>query len=254
MKTFDTRIEPEQAAVEFFRERYHGARVLFLAGSVLRGEGTPTSDLDVVVVYDQLPNPYREAFVHRGWPVEAFVHDSETLNYFISEREGRSGVPSLARMVVEGHEVPGPSACSTSLKRLAAKVIAAGPASWSEDETRQMRYRLTDIVDDIRHPCSDEELIACGAQLYEWVADFYFRSQKLWSARRKAIPLRLRVIDPDFAARFVQAFEQLFVTKRPELVIALVEEVLRPCGGFLFDGYRQDAPPDCRRPIKADDE
>jgi hypothetical protein len=28
--------------------------------------------LDIVVVFERLPNAYREAFVYEGWPVEAF--------------------------------------------------------------------------------------------------------------------------------------------------------------------------------------
>jgi predicted nucleotidyltransferase len=41
---------PEEAAQGIFRERYEGARVVFLGGSLVRGEATPASDLDIVVV------------------------------------------------------------------------------------------------------------------------------------------------------------------------------------------------------------
>lgn len=48
----------------------------------MRGQGTPHSDLDVVVVLDSLPAAYRESLNQREWPVELFVHDRETLAYF----------------------------------------------------------------------------------------------------------------------------------------------------------------------------
>src|SRR5215216_7592421 len=99
-----TRISPEEAAQGIRRDRYDGARVLFLAGSVMRGEATPASDLDIVVVYGQLPNAYREAFVYAGWPVETFVHDAETLERFF-EADRRRGLPALMSMVWEGVEV-----------------------------------------------------------------------------------------------------------------------------------------------------
>src|SRR5215212_5792878 len=96
-----SRVSPVEAARGVWRERYAGARVVFLGGSVMRGEATPASDLDVVVVYERLPNAYREAFVYVGWPVEAFVHDAGTLEEFF-EVDRRRGLPSLMRMVWEG--------------------------------------------------------------------------------------------------------------------------------------------------------
>ena len=66
-------------------QRYADAEVIFLAGSLIRGEGTPTSDLDLVIVFSQLPNAYRESFCFDSWPVEAFVRDPETLRYFFFE-------------------------------------------------------------------------------------------------------------------------------------------------------------------------
>jgi hypothetical protein len=32
-------------------------------------------------------------------------------------------------------------------------------------------------------------------------------------------------------------------------VIALAEELLKPKGGFLFDGHKLVAPADCRKPL-----
>ena len=62
------------------------------------------SDLDLVVVFQKLENAYRESSRFDNWPVEAFVHDSETLNYFF-QMDRVSGVPSLPNMVNEGVEV-----------------------------------------------------------------------------------------------------------------------------------------------------
>jgi len=244
----ETRIAPVEAALEIFHARHAGARVMFLAGSVMRGEATPSSDLDLVVVYEHIPNAYRESFMHRGWPVETFVNDTETLDYFLREGDPASGFPAMANMVREGHEIPAPCELSQTLKRLAAEVLAAGPPVLSDEELRGKRYHLTDRVDDIRHPRNDAELVAVGAQMYDAAADFYLRSRGHWSANGKAIPRRLREADADFAARFCAAFEMLFGEKRPREVVALVEEILAPFGGFLFDGYKLDAPDDKRKP------
>ena len=236
-----SRISPVEAAHGFWRERYAGARVVFLAGSVMRGEATPTSDLDIVVVYEKLPNAYREAFVHGGWPVEAFIHDAGTLEHFFDD-DRRRGIPALMSMVAEGVEVPEASEFSAGLKRRAVELLEAGPPAWDEEELTLRRYRLTDWVDDLRFPRSEEELLATGAYLYQDAAEFYFRTRGLWSAHSKTIPRRLRRADADFAERFLRAFDALFTEKRPEPVAALAGELLEPFGGFLFEGFRKEAP------------
>ena len=234
------RVSPFEAASALLRERYAGARVIFLAGSVMRGDATETSDLDIVVVFDELSNAYRESFTFGDWPVEAFMNDAESLRYFY-ERERKRGIPSLMRMVIEGAEIPEASEFSAALKREASEAYETGPLPFDADELKLRRYRLTDWVDDIRFPRSGEELVASGAWLYQDAADFFFRARGLWSAHSKTVPRRMREVDAEFAAKFLAAFEALFAEKRVALAIALVEELLAPFGGMLFDGFRMDA-------------
>ena len=206
----------------------------------MRGEATQTSDLDVVVVFEELADAYREAFTFEGWPVEAFVNDVDSLRYFY-ERERKRGVPSLMRMVLEGSEVPEASEFSEGLKREAAEAYEAGPLPFDDAEMRLRRYRLTDWIDDVRFPRSGEELVASGAWLYQDASDFFFRSRGLWSAHSKTVPRLMREVDAEFASKFLAAFEALFTEKRSGLAVALVEELLAPFGGTLFDGFRMDA-------------
>src|SRR5215218_3832381 len=235
-----SRVSPLEAARGVWRERYAGARVLFLAGSVMRGEATQTSDLDIVVVFEELADAYREAFTFEGWPVEAFVNDVDSLRYFYG-RERKRGLPSLMRMVIEGSEVPEASEFSAGLKREASEAYEAGPFPFDDVELQLRRYRLTDWIDDIRFPRSGEELVASGAWLYQDAADFFFRSKGLWSAHSKTVPRRMREVDAGFASKFLAAFESLFTEKRSAAAVALVEEMLVPFGGTLFDGFRMDS-------------
>ncbi len=234
---------------EILQTKYSAAEFAFLAGSIVRGEGTAFSDLDVVVIYEDLPNAFRESFYFREFPVETFVHTPETLNYFIFEVDRPSTVASLARMVSEGIEVPKKSALSKKLKRLASKCLSA-PPKISEDETRNMRCRITDLVDDIRAPRSKEELTASATVLYTALADFYFRAGGFWSAKSKSIPRHFQEINPEVCRKFCASFEELFVAGKPEKVIELAEELLAPHGGFFFDGLRLDSSPDCRKPLE----
>jgi predicted nucleotidyltransferase len=228
-------------------DRYKDAAAIFAAGSIVRGEGTPFSDLDLVVVYTQLPCAYRESFRYGGYPVEAFVHDPATLEYFFVEVDRPSGVPTLPQMVVEGIEIPGPSEISRELKRRAAAVIEAGPPTLDSASERRMRYFVSDLLDDLRAPRSREELVGAGARLYEQLADYHLRRRGLWSAKGKAIPRVLRQTDAALCAVYCDAFGELFARGDPQAVIRLAEDLLRESGGPLFDGFRADAPPAWRR-------
>ncbi|HEU0178494.1 MAG TPA: nucleotidyltransferase domain-containing protein [Blastocatellia bacterium] len=230
-------------------ERYPKADVIFLAGSLLRGEGTPYSDLDLIVIFEQLPHAWRESFNFQGYPVEAFVHDPETFNYFINELGRPSGLSAMAYMVAESVEVPCPSEISRSVKRIAADLIAAGPPKLSDEDERKLRYSITNLIDDIRQPRSREELVASGAELYGALANYYFRANGLWSAVNKSIPRKLGKTDPQLYLRFCEGFEELFAGGHSDKVITLAEEILKRHGGFLFDGYKHEASPDCRKPL-----
>ena len=238
-----------QVTAEIFDLKYPDAGVIFLAGSIVRGESTPFSDLDLVVIFDRLPAAYRESFNFQGFPIEAFVHDPETVNYFLHEIDRPSGIPSLAQMILEGVEIPKPNDLSRSLKELATSVIQLGPPGLSEAEVRKLRYDITNMVDDIRQPRSRGELVASGAELYEMLANYYLRTNALWSAKGKSIPRVLSQANADLCLRYAASFDELFAHGRPESAVALVEEILRPRGGFLFDGHRLEAPADYRKPL-----
>jgi hypothetical protein len=223
-------------------DRYSGAEVGFAAGSIVRGEGTPYSDLDLVVIYPHLDHAYRESFDFGGFPIEAFVHDPSTLEYFFVDVDGQSGVPSLPRMVVEGIEVPGPTTLSSAIKARAAALLEAGPPPLDADSERRMRYFVSDLLDDLRAPRSPEEMTGAGARLYEHLADYVLRRRGHWSAKGKAIPRALRSVDADLGNAYGDAFTALFAHADPAPVVRLAEDLLRDAGGPLFDGYRTDAP------------
>ncbi|MFZ4715426.1 MAG: nucleotidyltransferase domain-containing protein [Bacteriovoracaceae bacterium] len=241
------KLSPQETAQKIYLEKFPDCAGILLAGSVMRGEGTPSSDLDIVVIYERLDNAWRDSFHFEGWPVEVFVHDLETLNYFFQSLERPSGVPSLPSMVIEGKMIPSANPILEKAKNLAKKVVDAGPIPWTEKEIMRGRYNITDICDDMKSPRSDAELIASGVRLYEVITDFYFRSKNKWSAKGKSIPRRWRQENEDLAEKFIQAFEDLFQRKTTNSVMRFAEEVLTPYGGWLFENSKISAPSEWRK-------
>lgn len=236
--------ELKSLVTRLHREKFLESNVIFLAGSVVRGEGTKTSDLDIVVLYESLPNAYRDSFIYCGWPVEAFVHDPETFKYFIQKVDAPTGVPSLTAMVSEGIELPSATALSQRVKGMASEFLRAGPAQWSTKEIDSSRYLISDLIEDLREPRSQSEMYAIVIQLYNAISNHYFRSKGLWSAKGKTIPRRLRRVDPKFSGRFESAFDSAFAKGKTGELFALADDLLSTHGGFLFEGHRLEAPQD----------
>jgi len=226
--------------------RYADAAAVLAAGSIIRGEASAYSDLDMVVIYPHIAYAYRESFRFEGFPVEAFVHDPETLKYFFFEVDRRRGIPALPQMVFEGVEIPGPSDVSRSAKELAASVLSMGPPLLTPKEIDTLRYGITDLIDDMRDPKSREDLIGAASHLFESLADYYLRSRGLWTGNGKGISRALRRADPELCTRYCEAFEDVFTKGDVGRVISLATEMLKPNGGLLWDGFRLDAPPDWR--------
>jgi hypothetical protein len=231
---------------ELLETRYQGAEAIFVAGSVVRGEASTYSDLDLVVIYPKVPVAYRESFFYKDWPVEAFIHDPETIQYFFKVIDPAIGRATIAEMVSEGHEVPGPTPTTVRLKEIASSTLRNGPPALPEAEIQDRRYHISELIDDLREPRSRQELIAIASSVYGELADFYFRSQRGWTGSGKNLFKRMKKQDPVFSRRFSEAFDELFLTGQTQKVIEIAIEILAPVGGFLFEGYRRDVPVEWR--------
>jgi|GEM_PF-1084338 len=184
------RLPPAQAAEEIRQQKISACKAFFLSGSVVRGEATPHSGLNLVVIYASLEAAWRESFLYKDWPVEAFVHDPATFKYFL-KMDGQAAKPFLAGMVAKGIPLPVASDYSRALQNSCQKHLDDGPAELSENEITRRRYGISDLIDDLRAPRSHAEAMASGARLLEDLSDFYLRRQRLWTTDGKSIFRRL---------------------------------------------------------------
>ncbi len=158
--TIPNRRSPVDVALDILKEKFPGALLAFVAGSFNRGEATLFSDIDLVVIFGKLDNAWRESFLFQDWPVEAFVHDPETLSYFFHEVDAKSGVPSLAAMVLEGPSVPFAHPMASELRAMAQNVLSSQATKWDTSTLEAKRYGITDLVDDLRDPRTTLEAAA----------------------------------------------------------------------------------------------
>ena len=230
--------------------RYTDAKFAFVAGSIVRGEGTTLSDIDLVILYDHIEAARRESFSFGGFPVEAFVHDPETLRWFMNQ-DVECGRPSMVNMVAEGRIVGPNSGDAEALQMEAAARLANGPPRLSAERLDALRYAITDAIDDLRGERTDPEVLAIGTGLYQSVADLVLLGRGRWTGSGKWIPRLLAELNDGVARRFDDAFHRLFVDGRADALIAFIDDELAGHGGRLFDGYRREAPASSRTPALA---
>jgi hypothetical protein len=211
----------------------------------MRGEGTTASDIDLVVVFPTLERAWRESFVQDGLPVEAFVHDPQTLKYY-QHQDIANGAPIMVNMVASGTILGPEIEMARSIQAEAAEIIARGPAPLSGSRYDTLRYQVTDLADDLRGERPPAEIAALAAHLYPKLADLMLLGRGVWTGRGKWVPRLLRRLDSDLAETFERAF-RLAVQGESAPLLALADTELASHGGPYFAGYRQEAPLEARR-------
>ncbi|KAA0948532.1 nucleotidyltransferase domain-containing protein [Sporosarcina sp. ANT_H38] len=230
-----SRLLPVEAAKRFITEKFPDCQAALLAGSVVRGEATATSDLDVVVFDEKVDSAYRESLIEYGWPIEVFVHNFTSYKAFFKE-DCEGAQPSLPRMVSEGF-ILSDSGVLSLIKEEANELLKKGPEVWSIETIEMKRYMVTDALDDLIGSTKRAEELFIANTLAYVIHEFVLRTNVQWIGSSKWIVRALNQFDKNFAQTFVQAFDLFYKTGRKDGIIALTNEVLEPHGGRLFEGY-----------------
>ncbi|SDT05562.1 nucleotidyltransferase domain-containing protein [Microbacterium paraoxydans] len=187
----------------FLVERYPRSRIAIVAGSTARGERTHTSDIDLLLIDDDL-------FADDAQVSEAatFEFEGETFEVFAYTAAGfetwaNRGIaqhrPVIVHMLVEGV----PVRCGTGLDDLRARwgaVLAAGPVL-EETESRIRRYMITDLLDDLGDATDPLEQRVVAGLLFERMAELMLLTDGRWIGSGKWLPRRLRAWNPERADR-----------------------------------------------------
>lgn len=230
-----------EAAQRIVVERYPECLCAFLGGSVLRGEATPTSDLDLVIITERPQAPYRESFRAHGWPVEAFVHSPASCRRFYSSDAQRRR-PSLPMMCVEGVILRERDGLAASLRREASDLLSAGPPPLSAQEVLDARYGITDLIDDLTGSARPDESLFVAHELAVACVNLLLATHGRWTGAGKWVLRALERFSAESASQLLTALRATYAQEGCEGLVAFADAVLAPHGGRLFEGYRKSAP------------
>ncbi len=233
---------PLAAARSFLEAHFAGCQAALLGGSVARGDATPTSDLDVVIITADPAAPYRESFVHEGWPVEAFVHsEASCLDYFRRDAERRR--PSLPTMCAEALVLRDEGGVAGRLRREARALLDRGPAAPSAAELEAQRYHLTNLVDDLAGARDRHEAFMTAGELAAAAAGLLLDVQGHWRGRGKWVLRALARELPTWEPRLRRALDALLYEGDLAPLIAFADAALELAGGRLFEGFSSGKAP-----------
>lgn len=227
--------EPIEAANEFIAKYFPNCQGALLAGSVVRGQATETSDLDIVVFDENLASSYRESMIKFGWNIELFAHNLTSYRYFF-DKDCADARPSMPRMISEGMILKDTGILS-DIRKEAKDLLEQGPKEWSKEVIDMKSYFITDVLDDLIGCQNRSEGIFIANKLAELVSEFILRTNRKWIGSSKWVVRSLVHYDRGFAEEFVEAFDIYYKSNNIDRIVKMTDEVLLPYGGRLFEGF-----------------
>ncbi|GAA3643504.1 nucleotidyltransferase domain-containing protein [Microlunatus ginsengisoli] len=238
-----TKADPVATARELVVERFPQARQAWLAGSVVLGLATETSDLDIPVLLDAV-EVHRETLRYRGWPVELFVHTEASIHQFLALDLARRR-PSLARMISTGVPLVSGTA-GDGVRRECAAVLAAGPGFLDAVGLAYARYTLTDQLDDLAGGAAPPVRDAIAFDVWRGSAELLLACAGRWTGTGKWLVREVQALDEDdgsdYANRLHDGLHEA-LDGRPDALTVVADEILQQAGGRLGDGFYLNAPP-----------
>jgi hypothetical protein len=240
------RPDPIETAIKALHIHYPDSIGAFVSGSVIRGDATPTSDIDIAVLYDQsFDDIHRFSTTVDDWPIEFFVHNKKAQEFYF-EKDRRRGMCIMPTIVAYGVIIPAANTLLLDQQRTALEIIEAGPPVLSSEDIDLRRYAITDQLDDFTDATNIGARNAILSQLHNRLGDFYLRTLNQWSGEGKSLIRVMGEFDPEFCTEFVRSFRTAYSSDSNLEILNLATKILAPYGGRIRDGYYSSAPNDWR--------
>jgi hypothetical protein len=224
---------------EILDSRFPDALGGLVAGSTARGEDTPSSDLDLIVLLTGRPAPMRSTEHVQGRLVEFFVHTEDSFVSFI-DRERQLRRSPLLHMCAHGLIINDHDQRLARLQDLARDRWSAGPAPLAEDELDDRRYRLTALLDDLADEANPVDRAALAAAVFTDTADLALVSRDCWSGTGRWLTRRLRETDAELSDNLAAGLRAA-VHGDVTVLLSCGKAELDRLGGPLDSGYEHHA-------------
>lgn len=225
------------AVVErFVSHHFPHTSVALLAGSTARGARTSTSDIDLLLLGEEIFADDRTSLA------ATYRFEDEVFEVFAYTEAGfavwanrgfEQHRPVIVQMLIDGIAVRGATEHERYKHEWSSK-YEAGP-TLDPTEATFRRYVITDLLDDYRDATDPVERHILAALLYERTAELILLSNSRWIGAGKYLPRRLTEFDPDRAA----ALAAHLAEGQHDRFVAQIEIELDRAGGRVQEGFQR---------------
>lgn len=230
---------PIESSKKFIEEAFPHCSAAFLAGSSIRGEANEYSDLDMVIIDDSISVPYRKIFSAYPYPIEVFVFSRLTYQDFFLENY-KKAIPTLHRLCSRAVIIKDQGQ-AVKIQNEASNLLQKGPQPWLLDDMNLARFEITDNLRDLMGSDDYVENIMTMTKLAERIPHFILRVNEMWVGEGKWLLRELKAFDERFYDEWVEGIMAFYQKNDKRKVIRLVDKVLEPYGGRLFEGFSQSS-------------
>jgi len=225
--------EALRAAVDDVMAHYEPFAII-AAGSVLRGQGGPTSDIDLYVLHNA---PFRQRLQRRyhGVPFEIFINPPQQVRrYFEEEHAGAR--PITAHILTTGVAVLDRDPTLTVLRQEAAQWLTKLPSP-DADALRWRSYLIADALDNARDIVETDP--ACASLILHHavsnLVDYAFLAQGWHLPRQKALLAALDNFDAQAGALARTFYATADAPERLTLATQLAQHLTGAASFFEWD-------------------
>jgi hypothetical protein len=225
-------------ATSFVEDRYTPWAIL-AAGTIVRGESDPNSDIDLYVLHD---SPFRQRVQRRfaGVPVEIFVNTEASVSGYLKSEEA-NGHLSTAHMLATGVALKGGSDPRLGKLRERARSSLSSRPTWTELDLIRERYaaatQIEDAIDRLRaDPETAMRLLGRGVDAS---LSYWYKKQGVFIPRQKEIVARVVEHDGELDRLFRQFWGDHPYSARWEAGMEVADRILGTRGFFEWESERE---------------
>jgi len=179
----------------FISTHFPAASIAVIAGSTSRGERTASSDIDLLLIgedlFDDAGSSMAATYAFGGEIFEVFAYTGAGFEEW-ARRSIAQHRPVIVHMLVEGMPLRTDEEFA-ALRAGWSAILAAGPTVEAK-ELEFRRYVITDVLDDLRDAVDPLERQVLAATLFEKTAELMLLTEHRWIGTGKYLPRRLRAL------------------------------------------------------------
>lgn len=227
-----------QAARTFTDVHFPDCISVVLFGSVARGEASPRSDLDLLVLMPHEVQPYRRSYDEYGWFVEVWVVSRRYAEATV-RRPDRNQNPVALTAYAEGLILKDEQDFAKSLRGKARAILKEGPPPLTNQEIDTYRYVITDWLDNFLDTSQYDQAVLVAHDLTVKAAEFMVALHGRWVGERRWLYQALQEIDHPLAGQLMEQLVGYYKTGKKDGLAEHVEAILALAGGRLYAGFHQ---------------